>query len=217
MFRVNESRDGKGTLTVKDGHMTIHVTLGSKNIRNLYPGLAEDAAKAGAELLEPTLDQVTYKDGYQEEVFGFDIPVPVLDQEFDVALIGKKGKWYDHKVKVSVVLEQTAADLEDGTYSVELTFEGGSGKAEILSPAVLQVSEDLVTAVVQWNSPNYDYMIVDGEKFLPTNTSGDSVFEIPVLAFDEPFEVIGDTVAMSKPHEVEYTLTFHSETIKDTK
>ena len=65
-------------------------------------------------------------------------------------------------------------------------------------------------ATVQWNSPNYDYMIVDGKKYLPVNTEGDSVFEIPVQRFDEPMTVIGDTVAMSKPHEIEYTITFHS-------
>lgn len=217
MFRVSEACEGKGTLTVKDGQMTIHVSLGSKNIRNLYLGSAKDAAKSGAKLLEPTIDEVTYKDGYQEEVFGFDIPVPVLDQEFDLALIGKKGKWYDHKVKVSLVDETPKIRLENGNYSIDLTFEGGSGKAKILSPAVLQVSEDSVMAVVEWNSPNYDYMIVEGEKILPANTEGNSVFEIPVTTFDEPFVVIGDTIAMSKPHEVEYTLIFHSKTIKDTK
>ena len=36
-----------------------------------------------------------------EEVYGFDIPVPAIDEEFDLALIGKKNKWYDHKVKVT--------------------------------------------------------------------------------------------------------------------
>lgn len=101
MFRVNEACDGKGTLTVQDGKMVIHVSLVSKNIVNLYSGLAEDAKKDGAALIEPTTDEVTYSDGITEEVYGFDIPVPVLDEEFDVALIGKKGTWYDHKVIVS--------------------------------------------------------------------------------------------------------------------
>ena len=101
MFHVNEANDGKGILTVADGKMTIHVSLVSKSIVNLYPGLAEDAQKDGAELLEPTEDEVTYSDGMTEKVYGFDIPVPVLDEEFDCALIGTKGKWYDHKVSVS--------------------------------------------------------------------------------------------------------------------
>ena len=97
MFHVNEANDGKGTLTVKDGKMTIHVSLASKKIVNLFVGKAEDAQKDGAEVLEPTTDTVTYSDGMSEEVYGFDIPVPVIDEEFDVALIGTKGKWYDHR------------------------------------------------------------------------------------------------------------------------
>lgn len=101
MFHVNEACEGKGTLTVKDGIMTIHVSMPSKNIVNLYPGLAEDAQKEGAELLQPTTDTVTYSDGMTEEVNGFDVPVPALDEEFDLALIGTKGTWYDHKVSVS--------------------------------------------------------------------------------------------------------------------
>ena len=101
MFHVNEANDGKGTLTVKDGKMMIHVSLVSKNIVNLFVGKAKDAKKDGAELLEPTTDTVTYSNGATEEVYGFDIPVPELDKEFDVALIGTKGVWYDHKVSVT--------------------------------------------------------------------------------------------------------------------
>ena len=98
MFHVNEANQDKGILTVEDGKMTIHVSLQSKKIVNLYPGLAEDAQKDGAELLEPTTDTVTYSDGYTDEVYGFDVPVPALDEEFDLALLGTKGTWYDHKV-----------------------------------------------------------------------------------------------------------------------
>lgn len=101
MFHVNEACDGKGTLTVENGQMTIHVSLVSQNIVNLYVGLAEDAQADGAVLLEPTVDEVTYSDGITEEVYGFDIPVEALDEKFDVAILGAKGTWYDHKVSVS--------------------------------------------------------------------------------------------------------------------
>ena len=101
MFHVNEACEGKGTLTVKNGQMMIHISLTSKNIVNIYSGLAKDAEKAGAKVLEPTIDSVTYRDGMTEEVNGFDVPVPYLDAEFDLALLGKKGTWYDHKVSVS--------------------------------------------------------------------------------------------------------------------
>ena len=78
MFHVNEANDNKGELTVKDGKMTIHVSLVSKKIVNLFAGTAEDAQKDGAEIIEPTTDTVKYSDGYTEEVYGFDIPVPAL-------------------------------------------------------------------------------------------------------------------------------------------
>ena len=101
MFHANEACEGKGTLTVKDGEMTFHVSLASKNIVNLFVGTAEDAQKDGAQLLEPTTDEVTYSDGETEEVYGFDIPVPGVDEEFDLALLGTKGTWYDHVVSIS--------------------------------------------------------------------------------------------------------------------
>ena len=223
MFHVSEACDGKGTLTVKDGVMTIHISLGSKKILNLYPGLAEDAAKDGAVLLEPTTDTVTYSDGMTEEVYGFDVPVPVIGEEFDLALIGTKGKWYDHKVKVSDPVAEGTADtfelstVEDGTYTIELTMEGGSGRASIQSPTQITVADGAATATLEWSSPNYDYMLVNGEKYLPVNTEGNSVFEVPVEALDAPLTMIGDTVAMSTPHEVEYTVTFHSETLESTE
>lgn len=223
MFHVSEACDGKGTLTVKDGVMTIHISLGSKKILNLYPGLAEDAAKDGAVLLEPTTDTVTYSDGMTEEVYGFDVPVPVIGEEFDLALIGTKGKWYDHTVKVSDPVAEGTADtfdlstVEDGSYTIELTMEGGSGRASIQSPAQLAIADGAATAILEWSSPNYDYMLVNSEKYLPVNTEGNSVFEVPVEALDAPLTMIGDTVAMSTPHEVEYTVTFHSETLESAE
>lgn len=101
MFHVNEANNGRGVLTVKDGKMTIHISLVSKKIVNLFVGTAADAAKDGAAVLEPTTDKVTYEDGTVEEVYGFDVPVESLDKEFDLAILGTKGEWYDHKVSVS--------------------------------------------------------------------------------------------------------------------
>jgi len=219
MFHTNETCDGKGVLTVKDGQMTIHVSLASTSIVNLFPGLKEDAQKDGAVLLQPTKDTVTYPDGLTEEVNGFDIPVPALDEEFDVALIGKKGVWYDHKVSVSnPVLKEDDSDdaaaiaLADGTYTIEVGFEGGSGKSHVLTPCTLKVENGAATATIVWSSEKYDYMLVDGQRFDVLTTEGGSTFEIPVRALDTPLTVIGDTTAMSTPHEIEYTLTFKSAT-----
>lgn len=105
-------------------------------------------------------------------------------------------------------------EAEDGEYTMEVTLAGGSGKATVQSPAVICVSGQTAVAVIEWSSPNYDYMLVNGQKYLPVNTEGNSVFEIPVLLLDQEMPVTADTVAMSKPHEVKYTLTFHSDTLK---
>ena len=211
MFHVNEASDGKGTLTVEDGQMTLHISLQSKKIVNLYVGMAADAPDHEADWLQPTTDTVTYSDGTSEEVYGFDVPVEALDTDFQLAILGTKGKWYDHTVSVRNVEAQAAEAVEtpaDGSYTCEVTLEGGSGRVTVDSPAALTVADGKMTATIVWSSPNYDYVIVDGEKYLPTNTEGNSTFEIPVSALGVPLSVVADTVAMSTPHEIEYTLTF---------
>lgn len=213
MFHVNEVCEGKGTLTVKDGKMTIHVSLASTSILNLYPGLAEDAQKDGAELLQPSKDELTYPDGLKETVNGFDIPVPALDQEFDVALIGKKGKWYDHKVSVSNPVPQGQEALADGEYTVEAVLSGGTGRAKLLNPTALTVSEGKITATIVWSSSNYDYMIVNGDQYLPITTEGGSTFQIPIESLGVEIPVTADTVAMSTPHEIAYTILLQADTV----
>ena len=272
MFHANESCDGKGTLTVQDGKMTIHVSLASKSIVNLFPGLAEDAQKEGAELLQPTVDTVTYSDGLSEEVNGFDVPVPVLDAEFDLALIGTKGTWYDHKVSVTNPVPVTedavtysdgltetvygfdipvpylddefdlaligkkgvwydhkvsvsnpepkqtlVSDLADGEYTVYGTLEGGTGKTTLVNPTLLTVTDGKGIATVVLSSSKYDYMIVDGVKYEPVSNEGGSSFEIPVTALDVKIAVVADTVAMSTPHEIEYTILLDSSTLEELK
>ena len=223
MFRANETCDGKGTLTVANGEMTIPVSLMSKKILNLFPGTAEDALKDGAVWLEPTVDTVTYSDGLSEEVYGFDIPVPAIGEEFDLALVGTKGTWYDHKVSVQnpEPLEDAgngaALIPEDGTYTCNVVLEGGSGRATVQSPARLRIENGEMFATIVWSSSNYDYMKVAEQKYEPVNTEGNSTFEIPVSSFDIPLTVVADTVAMSTPHEVTYTLTFDSASVQQSE
>ena len=213
MFHANEACDGKGVLTVQNGQMSIYVTLAGKGIVNLFPGTAEDARKPGAEWLQPTLETVHYSDGTTDEAKAFLIPVPYLDEEFDVALVGKKGTWYDHKVSVSdpQPLADDTAESEvpaDGSYTVEAVLQGGSGKASVQSPARLTVENGAMTATVIWSSKNYDRMIVNGQEYTPTYENGLSCFTIPVSALGTPLPVQAETTAMSQPHMIDYTLTF---------
>ena len=219
MFHANEAVDGMGTLTVENGTMTFHVSLQSQKIVNLYPGMAADAPAHESDWLQPTVDTVTYSDGTSDEVYGFDIPVAAVDADFQLAILGTKGTWYDHTVSVAdaqPAADETAAPAEtpaDGSYTCAVTLEGGSGRATVESPAALTVADGAMTATIVWSSPNYDYMLIDGEKYLPTNTEGNSTFEIPVTALDTALAVTADTVAMSTPHEIDYTLTFDSATL----
>ena len=215
MFHANEACDGKGVLTVQNGQMSIYVTLAGKGIVNLFPGTAEDAQKPGAEWLQPTLETVHYSDGTTDEANAFLIPVPYLDEEFDVALVGKKGTWYDHKVSVSdpqPLADDTAeSDVPaDGSYTVEAVLQGGSGKASVQSPARLTVENGAMTATVIWSSKNYDLMIVNGQEYTPTYENELSCFTIPVSALGTHLPVQAETTAMSQPHMIDYTLTFSS-------
>ena len=107
-----------------------------------------------------------------------------------------------------------AADLTDGDYQIEVTLQGGSGKASVESPAKLMVEGGKMTAVIVWSSPYYDQMIVDGEQYLPVPRAGNSTFQIPVSALDVDLAIQAETTAMSEPHMIDYTLHFDSSTIK---
>lgn len=215
MFRITSC-----ILTVKDGDMHAAMSMGGTGYLYVFMGTPEEAAAAdGKDCIEPEEDE----DGTHV----FTVPVEALDTAVDCAAYSKKKeKWYGRQL--CFVAESLPADafageegaaqapeLTDGSYTVEAVLEGGSGRASIASPLALEVKDGRATATVEWSSPNYDYMIVEGEKYLPVNTEGNSVFEIPVGAFDRPVRVLADTTAMSKPYEIEYHITFDLETLEE--
>lgn len=216
MFRIEACE-----LTVKDGSMTADMKMGGTGYLKLYMGTGEEAAKAPEEKMIP----------FEEAADGshhFTVPVEALDKELDCAAFSKKKeKWYDRVLvfradslpadALTDAAQVTAESLglADGCYTVEVSMEGGSCRVSVESPAKLVVKDQKAVAEVVWSSPNYDYMKVGGEKFLPVNQGGEtSVFEIPVTVFDRKMAVAADTTAMSTPHEIEYTLLFDSASIK---
>lgn len=216
MFRIEACE-----LTVKDGSMTADMKMGGTGYLKLYMGTGEEAAKAPEEKMIP----------FEEAADGshhFTVPVEALDKELDCAAFSKKKeKWYDRVLvfradslpadALTDAAQVTAESLglADGCYIVEVSMEGGSGRVSVESPAKLVVKDQKAVAEVVWSSPNYDYMKVGEEKFLPVNQGGEtSVFEIPVTVFDRKMAVAADTTAMSTPHEIEYTLLFDSASIK---
>ncbi len=218
MFHITEAK-----LTVTEGKMTVRMTLSGSGYEKVFMGTGEEAPKA---------DEGDYIQA-EESPEGknvFEIPVEALDKGIDCAAYSKKKEaWYDRTLVVRADSLPTDAykegnaktvenlGLEDGDYTVEVTLEGGSGRTVVESPTLLKIENGQATAVITWSSSHYDYMKIGDEKYEPVNTEGNSAFEIPVTVFDYKQKVIADTTAMSTPHEIQYTLTFASESIKVQK
>ncbi len=111
---------------------------------------------------------------------------------------------------------QTNASDEEESFLVDISFEGGSGKAYIKSPVEVTKKDGKLTAKFIWSSKNYDYMLVNGIRYDNENNGGESTFTVEIDNIDEPLVVIGDTVAMSTPHEIEYLITWgEKESVQD--
>ena len=213
MFSIAEC-----TLTVEDGTMTADMTMSGTGYLYLYMGTAEEAAAAEESSYIPFAET----DG----VHTFTVPVSALDDGIACAAYSKrKEMWYDRTLvfradslpdtAYAQPQGKTVSDLglSDGAYTVDVTLEGGSGRASVQSPARLVITDGNAVAEIVWSSKNYDYMLVDEERYEPVSLEETAVFEIPVAAFDHRLNVIADTTAMSEPHEVEYTLYFDSGSI----
>lgn len=215
MFRITECE-----LTVQDGAMSAVMTMSGTGYLKLYMGTGAEAEQASEADFIPFVENA---DGEHT----FRVPVEALDKEINCSAFSrKKETWYDRvlvfcsgSLPAEAFADGEAATakslkLEDGSYTVAVRLEGGSGRAAVETPAALRIEDGKAFAVITWGSSNYDYMKVEGEKLDLINTGGNSSFEIPVRVFDRKMPVIADTIAMSEPHEVEYTLVFDSTTIK---
>ena len=215
MFNITECE-----LRVENGKMTAVITMGGTGYAYIFMGTSDEAENAAE-------DEYI---GYSEDDTGkhsFTVPVEALNKEISCAAFSKKKEqWYDRllvfradSLPVDAYTSgtvKTAADLglEDGQYTADVILSGGSGRASVESPALITVTEGKVIAKIIWNSKNYDYMVVEGEKYLPLESEENSAFEIPVASFDFDLPVYADTTAMSTPHEIEYTLRFNSSGIE---
>lgn len=104
--------------------------------------------------------------------------------------------------------------MENGQYYVEVTLHGGTGKAMVQSPALLEVNEEGMLAEIVWSSSSYDKMLVEGKEYFPLANRDTSCFWIPISALDTDISVSAETVAMSQPHMIDYTLYFDAESLK---
>ena len=220
MFRIVNS-----VLHVKDGKMTATLTMSGKGYSKLFLGTGDEASESKG---EGEILPVAQADG----PVVFEIPVSALNSSIQCAAFSKKkGKWYDReilfdasslsaeKVLVSPKIEQI--NLKDGNYFVDAELTGGSGRAKITTPAKVTVKDGKAFAIIEWSSPNFDYMKVNHERYDADTKilekGGNSTFRIPVYAFDKKVPVIADTVAMSKAHEIQYWIQFDSKSAKKTR
>lgn len=211
MFTVTDC-----TLTVADGKMTARMTMGGTGYLYVFMGKGENATEDGYIPFEENSDGT----------HSFTVPVQGLDMGIDCAAFSrKKEKWYDRtllfradSLPAEAFAEGTfntveSLGLADGVYTAEVTLNGGSGRASVMSPAKITVENGTAAAEIEWSSSKYDSMTVGGEKYSPVNTEGNSVFVIPVTGFDCKMPISATTSAMSTPHEIEYTLFFDSTTL----
>ncbi len=221
MFRITDCE-----LTVPEGDavMQAFLTLSGSSYLYLFPGTAEEAAAADASEYIEAGENAEGKNTFLFPVEALDFGVPCA------AFSKNKEMWYDRTLvfradslplsafREGEVLTPSGLDLDDGEYTAEVALSGGSGRASVQSPAGLTLknsrsAEAEVTAELVWSSANYDYMLVEGEKYLPEIADGHSVFRIPVTCFDRNMAVIADTTAMSQAHEIEYSLRFDSSSL----
>ena len=206
-------------LTVENGSMTAQMTMGGTGYLYVYMGTGEQAVNADESEYIPFVEDAAGAHTYT-------VPVEALDAGVPCAAFSKnKEKWYDRTLVFradslptdafaeGVVTTAEDLSLADGAYQVDVTLEGGSGRASVESPAQMAVENGKVTATIVWSSSNYDYMKVDGVRYDAVIENDRSVFTIPVTCFDWKMAVVADTIAMSQPHEIDYALRFDSASI----
>ncbi len=218
MFKV-----AKCILIVKDGSIKAKLHIASDSYLYMYSGTAKEAAS----------DHKENYIGFEEDAEGgqiYTVPVEALDKALPYASFSrKKEQWYDRTLlfessslpdeAFKEARYKTAEELglEDGFYHTDVKLEGGSGRASVESPALIEVKDKKAYATLKWSSDNYDYMIVEGKKYNAQIKDGASVFVIPVKGFGYRMPVVADTTAMSRPYEIDYTLYFDPDSMKEAE
>ena len=193
-------------LIVENGNMTAFMSLSGEGYDYVYLGTGEMAAADSEDKYIPF-------ERDSEDRKAYTIPVAALDCEMDLAAHSiKKDSWYDRVLVFES--ELIPEDAYRTIRAVDVKMEGGTGKASIKSPTLIAEDNGSYVAVIEWSSPNYTYMIVDGQDYYPVNSEGNSTFAIPV-ELDKDIAVSAETAAMSQPHLIDYTLHFDGASLRD--
>lgn len=207
-------------LYVENGSMTADIIIASKSYDALFMGTEDEAKNA------PEAERITYTENESGQSV-FRVPVEALDKEIQcAALSAKKQEWYgrtlvfradslgDEAFNADRYVSTVQLGLEDGDYTIEVTLEGGSGRASVQSPTTFTVKDGRALAKIIWSSDKYDKMVSAGAIYTPAIEDGHSVFDVDITGYDYKMPVSAETTAMSEPHMIDYTLYFDSSTIK---
>lgn len=218
MFEVEECE-----LTVKNGVMTAVMTMSGTGYLKVYMGTGEEAVATSEDAYIPFKER---EDGRHT----YEVPVDALDSGIAcTAYSRRREKWYDRILvfEASSLPDEAFTDvrwttieelgLADGNYLIHVSLGGASGKTKVESPAVLEVKDGHAFAEIVFGSANYDYVLIDDEKYELINTEGNSAFRIPVKGFDYDIPIVADSIALGTPREIDYTLFFDSATMKEAE
>lgn len=189
---------------VADGGITLRVTAAAGDGMPLY---------LGDEAIRPSVNG--------KGLYTYTLPLPALDEPVELTWHDAAG--YGHAFTLTVPAESLSplggaaeataepgeeidpAALGDGSYAVaDFAFSGGSGKVTLTCEGIT-VEDGAATARIVFSSPRYGYVKVDGVRYDGVYTDHTSAFLVPVkLGAD--MTLTGMTTAMSKPHEIDYTV-----------
>ena len=205
-------------LTVENGRMTALLYMKSEAYSHMYPGSAEDAARAEAADLIPLRET---EDGR----FAFTLPLDALDAGYECAAFSaRKQLWYPRTLlfradslpleawKSEYLVTAETLGLADGAYTCDVALEG-EGRATLASPAALTVKDGACTAEIVFSTKKIDYVIVGGERYEPVSADDGAAFVVPVAAFGLKLSIVADSTAIKPAVEVSYTMTFDGSTI----
>ena len=205
-------------VTVQDGKMTARLSMKSKSYEAMYPGTAEDAARAPKEALAMLEEQADGK-------LTFTLPIDAFDAGYKcAALSARKQLWYPRTLvfrsdslpldawKEECLKTPESLALSDGTYTCDVRLEG-AGRASLASPAVVTVQDGKCSARIVFSTSKIDYVIVDGQRFEPAGNENGAAFTVPVAVFDRKLPITVDSTAITPSVEVAYSMTFDAQSI----
>ncbi|MBQ4467433.1 MAG: FMN-binding protein [Firmicutes bacterium] len=191
-------------LTVKDRVITAQMAVEQRQASYpyIFAGTEAETLAAGE---EGWLYPVDYDYGYKYPGSIYkNVPIKSLDKPLNFMMFASgSGNWFNRQFTIA---SEDITRVPYGDYQAdEFTFEGGSGRVQLTCEKV-RVTRSGITFDIAFDSTNYTKLVVDGVEYAPVVKDGKSIFTVP-LNINGQTKIVGTTVAMSSPTDVEYEVT----------